>query len=180
MDYNKHYNILISRAKDRILEGYAEEHHILPKCMGGTNIKENLVKLTPEEHFVAHQLLVKIYPDVPGLIYAVRIMCFGGGRNNKWYGWLKKRFSETHSKYRHSEETKNKISVSMIGSSNHVTPHSENTRLKISKSVSAKRTPEMNKAHSVKMSGRKLTEEHKNKIKESARIRKMLKENKCP
>ena len=27
--------------------------------MGGTDDEENLVELTPEEHYVAHQLLVK-------------------------------------------------------------------------------------------------------------------------
>ena len=178
MDYNKHYDILINRAKNRILDGYVEEHHILPRCMGGGNNKENLVKLTPEEHFVAHQLLIKIYPNVPGLVYAVRVMCFGNGRNNKWYGWLKKRFSTTHSQYRHTEETKNKISKSRMGVSTHNIPHSEETKLKISKSVMAGRTPEMNRVHSIKMSGRKLTEEHKNKIKESEKKKKMLKEDK--
>lgn len=34
-------------------------HHILPKSMGGTNKKTNLVLLTPREHFLAHMLLVR-------------------------------------------------------------------------------------------------------------------------
>lgn len=40
---------------------YCETHHIVPKCIGGTNEKENLVNLTAREHFIAHKLLLKIY-----------------------------------------------------------------------------------------------------------------------
>ena len=62
MNYKKIYNALIERAQNRIIDGYAEKHHIIPRCMNGTDDKENIVELTPEEHFVAHQLLVKILP----------------------------------------------------------------------------------------------------------------------
>ena len=96
MDYNKHYHTLIQKAKSRVLEGYVEKHHILPKCMGGTDTLDNLVALTPEEHFVAHQLLIKIYPNEPKLIYAAQMMCIKNKkhqRNNKFYGWLKRKFS---------------------------------------------------------------------------------------
>ena len=39
---------------------YCETHHIVPKCLGGSNDKENLVNLTAREHFIAHKLLYKI------------------------------------------------------------------------------------------------------------------------
>ncbi len=39
---------------------YYERHHILPKCLGGENDKENLVLLTGKEHFICHKLLVLI------------------------------------------------------------------------------------------------------------------------
>ena len=68
-------------------------HHIIPRCLGGSNEKENLVALTPEEHYVAHQLLVKIYPDNSSLTYAALKMVHGRS-NNKWYGWLKKRYQK--------------------------------------------------------------------------------------
>ena len=61
--------------------------------MGGSNSEDNLVYLTAEEHYVAHQLLVKMYPDNRGLIYAANMMCTGR-KSNKQYGWLKARFSE--------------------------------------------------------------------------------------
>jgi hypothetical protein len=95
MDYFKHYNLLIERAKSRNLDGYKERHHIVPRCMNGTDDKSNIVELTPEEHYVAHQLLVKMYPDVDGLVYAVNKMAVSSKyvkRNNKRYGWLRRRY----------------------------------------------------------------------------------------
>ena len=35
MDYKKHYNALIERARGRELDAYVEWHHVIPKCMGG-------------------------------------------------------------------------------------------------------------------------------------------------
>ena len=90
MDYTAHYNRLIERARYRVLEGYSERHHVLPKCMEGDNKPSNIVELTAEEHYVAHQLLVKMYPSVRGLATAAVRMakqCTG----NKAYGWLRKR-----------------------------------------------------------------------------------------
>ena len=95
MDYKKHYNRLISRAKSRVLLEYVEKHHIIPRCVGGDSTEENLVNLTPEEHYVAHQLLVKMYPDVDALVYAARKMTVASKRvkrRNKLYGWLKRKY----------------------------------------------------------------------------------------
>jgi hypothetical protein len=95
MNYKKHYDLLIERARTRQITGYVERHHIVPRCMGGTNEKTNLVELTPEEHYIAHQLLVKIYPNHDGLVYAARKMTITSKntkRNNKLYGWLKRRY----------------------------------------------------------------------------------------
>jgi hypothetical protein len=91
--------------------------------MGGDNREENLVWLTAEEHYVAHQLLAKIYPDNLGLIYACFKMSHNNGkhqRSNKLYGWLRARASklqslasagENNAFYgkKHTEETKAKI-----------------------------------------------------------------------
>ena len=37
MNYFDHYDRLIARARTRVLEGYRERHHVLPRCMGGSN-----------------------------------------------------------------------------------------------------------------------------------------------
>ena len=101
MNYTKHYNRLIERAKNRRLDEYKERHHIIPRCIGGGDNKENIVELTPEEHYVAHQLLLKMYPNKPGLIYAAMMMTVKSNnqtRNNKLYGWLKRKYANTCSK----------------------------------------------------------------------------------
>jgi len=97
MNYKLHYERLIERAKDRKLDCYTESHHIVPKSMNGNDDKDNLVNLTAREHFVAHILLVKIYPEHKGLINAVNMMTVTSDkivRNNRMYGWLKEKFSE--------------------------------------------------------------------------------------
>ena len=63
MDYQKIYSQLILKAKERkTVEGYKELHHIIPKCVKGTDDVNNLVELTAKEHFIAHLLLTEIYP----------------------------------------------------------------------------------------------------------------------
>ena len=62
------YNNLMARAKVRGLDKsslgyYVEKHHIVARCMQGTDEKENLVLLTYQEHVLAHMLLHTIYPE---------------------------------------------------------------------------------------------------------------------
>ena len=94
MNYKKHYNLLIDRAKLRKLDGYFEKHHIIPKCMGGSDDVDNIVKLNAREHFVAHQLLYKIY-KLPQLYYSISMMVNSiGKRNNRLYEWHRKNISK--------------------------------------------------------------------------------------
>lgn len=76
MNYKENYDNYIEYIKqsNRRLEGYTEKHHIIPKCLGGTDNKENLIELTAREHFLAHYLLTKIYPLNYKLIDAFRMM----------------------------------------------------------------------------------------------------------
>lgn len=100
MNYESHYLLLVERAKNRPSPVVFERHHIVPRCMGGTDDKINLVDLTPEEHFLAHQLLVKIHPSVEGLAYACMKMAGNphGHRRNKVYGWLRRKHAQDVSK----------------------------------------------------------------------------------
>lgn len=156
MNYRKHYNRLIKRARNRILEGYVEKHHVIPKCMNGTDDFSNIVVLTPEEHFLAHLLLIKMYPDEYKLVYAAKIMTVskhGQHRNNnKLYGWLKrKHVKETRPRKQRAKETKprktrvlseehkRKIGLATLGR-----PVSEETRKKLS--LSNIRTKALNRA----------------------------------
>ena len=65
--------------------------------MGGGDERDNLVQLTAEEHFVAHQLLHKIYPHVSGLAFAMVNMIGNpyGYRSNKLYGWIRRKVALT-------------------------------------------------------------------------------------
>lgn len=75
MNYEKVYNQLIERAQKRNkVEGYSEKHHIIPKCMGGSNDTSNIVKLTAREHFICHWLLARQYPNNKRLLNAFSIM----------------------------------------------------------------------------------------------------------
>ena len=79
MDYRRIYDQIIDRAskEQRIKkqEVYYESHHIVPRCMGGSNRKENLILLTAREHFLAHWLLARTYPSNKGLAKAFDAMC---------------------------------------------------------------------------------------------------------
>jgi hypothetical protein len=95
MNYTLHYEKLITRGQTRILENteYSEKHHIVPKCMGGTNHKNNLVALLPEEHLIAHLLLTRIHPNEPKLLFAADMMTNRKTGNNKNYGWVKRKLA---------------------------------------------------------------------------------------
>lgn len=125
MNYKNIYECLISRGKDRNINQCFERHHIIPKCMGGNNKKENIVRLTPEEHYVVHQLLIKIYPDQSKLVFAAHMMTVCSPtqiRNNKEYGWIRRRFLENNKGHncpsfgkKLSDSHKKRISEANIG-----------------------------------------------------------------
>jgi hypothetical protein len=107
MDYDRIYDDMIARAIERVLTGYSETHHVIPRCVGGEDTDENLVRLTAREHFVAHQLLVKMqryrtHPEYTKLIFAIRMMTVGSDisghkRSNREYDWCRRRVSEAMS-----------------------------------------------------------------------------------
>lgn len=102
MNWKGIHDQIIKRAQDRTLEGYSELHHILPKCLGGTNDKTNLVRLTAREHFIIHKILNILHPEIEGLRYAVWIfVTFNDNRGirigSREYKRLRKLFAESAS-----------------------------------------------------------------------------------
>lgn len=141
MDYNKIYTALINKAKNRVINEYTELHHIIPRCLEGTNRSDNLVYLTPEEHYVAHLLLLKIYPNNKKLIYAAHMMTIGlpQHRRNKAYGWVRRKMSISMSGNGNhmygkqlSEERKKQSGRSGTSNAFYGKHHSKETKLKIS------------------------------------------------
>lgn len=85
MNYSDLYVRLIQSRKNRDLNkqiGY-EIHHIMPKCLGGTDQEENLVKLTYREHYLAHWILTKIYTKEPKIYYGFLCMLRDPSNNRK-------------------------------------------------------------------------------------------------
>ena len=102
MNYQRQYNLLINKGKNRILTGYIEEHHIIPRAFGGSNSKENLVKLTAREHYVAHLLLWKMQTEKreKHKMAKVCIMMKGKSKfvfNSKMYESVKRAGAKLHS-----------------------------------------------------------------------------------
>lgn len=105
MNYEKNYYDYINYIKsiDRNLD-YSEKHHIIPRCLGGTDDNDNLVVLTAREHFLAHYLLTKIYPNNYKLIDAFRMMGVVNTKdqhryiNSRLYESKRKLFAEARSK----------------------------------------------------------------------------------
>lgn len=95
--YTRWYYNIITNAQLRILpvDIYIEKHHILPRSLGGTNIDNNLVKLTAREHFICHLLLTKMttgqnkHKMSKALTMIMSIKCVGERRNyninSRWY-----------------------------------------------------------------------------------------------
>ena len=60
--YTLWYYSIVNNAKSRHLDKkvYVERHHIIPRCLGGDNDKDNIATLTAREHFICHIILTKI------------------------------------------------------------------------------------------------------------------------
>lgn len=122
MNYQRIYDQIIERAKNRQLTGYKERHHIIPRCMGGTNEKSNLVYLTAREHFIVHKLLCEIYPEHHGLLKAYFAMAMltlpnrSNSLTSREYNYLRIEFSKSNTGplnhfygKKHTDETRTKM-----------------------------------------------------------------------
>lgn len=185
MDYLKIYNSIIERARFREIIGYKEKHHIIPRCMGGTDSNENMVDLTPKEHFLCHLLLCEIYPNHEGLKYAAFSMCkWSGGTVRRkrisgiTYDRLKKEAAKiTSERMKGNSIWKNKKhsdeSIEKIKNQRKLQKTSDETRKKMSDSRKGKKSGRFGKTN---------TEDHNRKVSESLKKnknRKKWNERKC-
>lgn len=170
MNYQNIYNQIIERAKNRQLNNYKETHHILPKCMGGNNNKDNLVDLTAREHFLCHMLLCEIYPKNNKLRHALFFMAIGKQKpkniqyiiGSRIYERLKIEYSQFLTGKNQSEITRNKKSESM-------------KKVWQNKSQSEKSKIGKKRAESRKQNGKWHSDEWKNNMKEIFKNRNMSK-----
>lgn len=136
MNYLKIYNDIIKKAiSENRKKGnckYYELHHITPRCLGGSNKKENLVHLTGKEHWLVHLLLIEIYPENIRLKLSIRKMMKKSNNQDRpiitsgrQFERLKKMISKAHGdllrgkkRKPFSDEHKKNISKKMFGNHN--------------------------------------------------------------
>lgn len=108
---------------------YFEQHHIVPKCMGGTDDTINLVLLTAREHFICHLLLTKMCHSSRNhqkMLFALNRLQMSGAHhlryNSRLYQYHKPKVIEALGKLRrgipHSNQTKEAISNALVGRPN--------------------------------------------------------------
>lgn len=115
MNYQKIYNNIIENTKNKNRSkkdgNYYEKHHIVPKCLGGSNDINNLILLTAREHFLCHMLLCRIYPDNGKIGYSAFAMAIKCNQSDKrTYNISSRQFEEIKKLMKHNDETKKKIS----------------------------------------------------------------------
>lgn len=78
-------HILEERGRFACGDEYHERHHIVPRCMDGSDDSENLIDLFAEEHFIAHKLLAEENPGNTKLVYAYAVMSFVSNDHQERY-----------------------------------------------------------------------------------------------
>jgi hypothetical protein len=184
MDYKLIYDRLCSNAKSQNrIKGkgvYYEAHHIMPECMGGDGLvsqykwHSNIVLLTDKEHFLAHRLLCKIYPDNNDLRFAWWAMCNQEAPNQKRvfrpsaraYSEAKNLFIESFSGPNHPLYGKGYLQA---GEKNPAYGKPQSEELRARKRVASTKAwsdPKKREEQSNRSKGRKKSEETKEKMRQ--------------
>jgi len=182
--YSKWYYSIIANSQTRNLlpNTYVEKHHILPKSLGGNNKKENIAVLTAKEHLICHLLLVRMTNgDAKSkMACAAMRMMFSSRTHNRCkissrtYESVRTAVAESkkgRSGYKHTEESKKKISQSKIGKQRTFTPEwRENiskSQIGITKKPCSLETKQKISAAQKGIPRGPQTEEHKQKVAQS-------------
>ena len=134
--YNK-YNQIVKHYKELDLKKsknlYTESHHIIPRCMGGSNNKDNLVRVPARVHFLLHWMLYRIY-RTSEMAFAWNMMCMNTHNSrytSRSFSIIRRIFSECASSAHKgkilTDSHKKKISKSNTGKR-----HSKETKMKMS------------------------------------------------
>ncbi len=158
--FQRYIKFIDDRSRRIIPEGtYTEKHHKVPKSFEGSDQKENIIRLTAREHFIAHLLLWKAFGGK--MTFAFHMMYsakrYKGKLTSRQYGELKKAHSIEASK-----RTKGKKIVRSEEWLKNVT--AANKRLaaeRRSKGVVRRHTPEAKRKMSIAQKGKKMSEERK-------------------
>lgn len=190
-------NILDTRGRFSCGSKYCERHHIIPKCMGGTDAEDNLIDLFAREHFIAHRLLALENPNNKSLVASWWCMCYLRKNNINQEICTPEEYEEARINFSNSQkgrivsqetrdkigkankghsvslETRQKISKKLTG-----TKLSEETKQKLSIIGKKNFTPEMKQKLIEANKNKIITQETKDKISQSKKGKKFSEEHK--
>lgn len=175
--YNTWYFSIITKAKeerrrrrkrtDPLYQRY-EQHHIVPRSIGGSDDPENLVLLTTKEHFICHLLLPMMCSESKHrgkMIYALTMMANYAGKCSRYYIRVRaqaalltsnalkgipkspehiKKMVNSRKGFKHSEETKREFRKQRAGTNS--------------------RTPEQSRKAGDSLRGREFSESHRQNL----------------
>lgn len=110
--YTSWYNQLVIAAKSQERskkDEYFESHHIVPKSLGGSDEDDNLILLTPREHFIAHLLLTKMVDDTQSRIkmeWALHRVAFSSVPTSRLYDTARRRWVKFLKENHHAHRIK--------------------------------------------------------------------------
>ena len=105
--YTKIYYNIIEKSKNKIYNDKTEKHHIIPKCLGGDNSKNNIAIVSCREHYILHKLLTKMVSgeDIKKMWWALHRMSttYIKIHNSKLYEKFRKQWSQHLKENHHSK-----------------------------------------------------------------------------
>lgn len=157
--YTKTYFEIINSRKSMLRfkkDSYFESHHIVPRCLGGNNKKDNLVLLTAKEHYICHLLLIKMTENKARSKMCLGFKCLSQMKNHKQHRKTTSRMFEHF-----------RLEANKAISENHANVSGSNNPMfgRPSPNKGIKMTNEQKAKIKNSLTGRSLSESHKNNIK---------------
>lgn len=170
--YTRWYYAIIEKRRVDESHEQSEVHHIIPRSLGGTDESDNLVRLTYHDHAWCHWLLTKMTSgaDLAKMRYAFNMMNVGGEHMGRVldskivraYAKNREELIKLHSEFMKGREPWNK-GKKLEGEE----LEKQRERIKNRKKPSPEVMEAANKKRIEKMSGRKQSEETREKRKKS-------------
>jgi len=167
--YTKWYLAIIQNPD--VTSNYCEVHHKIPKSLGGSDAKSNLVRLSARQHFVCHLLLTKMVDgeEKTKMMWALHKMAFSNKdhRNLKSGEYeLARRLHQTNMAKPKSKEHIAKIAIANTGKK-----RSEESKRLMSEKAKLrpirKQSPEEIEKRAAKLRGVPKSEEHRQALSKS-------------
>lgn len=137
------YSNIYTRLCSSTFSGRTERHHIIPRCLGGSDDDRNICFLSPRAHALAHRLLAKMHPSHQGLAFAAFMMQHKDGVriSSRTYELLRgvhvKMLSETPRSQEHKDNIKKALTGKTLSEQTKKAIGNRNSGKKLSKQHTA-------------------------------------------